>query len=73
MLSVTDQSGLLFNLLHANISIHILHTVPYTFLKVLTRRTCLTIKGLILRLMTISFILTVFINDSVVLIAVRRN
>ena len=73
MLSVTDQSGLLFNLLHANISIHILHTVPYTFLKVLTRRTCLTIKGLILRLMTISFILTVFINDSVVLITVRRN
>ena len=73
MLSVTDQSGLLFNLLQANISIHILHTVPYTFLKVLTRRTCLTIKGLILRLMTISFILTVFINDSVVLITVRRN
>ena len=73
MLSVTDQSGLLFNLLHANISIHILHTVPYTFLKVLTRRTCLTIKGLILRLMNISFILTVFINDSVVLITVRRN
>ena len=73
MLSVTDQSGLLFNLLHANISIHILHTVPYTFLKVLTRRTCLTIKGLILRLMTISFIFTVFINDSVVLITVRRN
>ena len=73
MLSVTDQSGLLFNLLHANISIHILHTVPYTFLKALTRRTCLTIKGLILRLMTISFIFTVFINDSVVLITVRRN
>ena len=73
MLSVTDQSGLLFNLLHANISIHILHTVPYTFLKVLTRRTCLTIKGLILRSMTISFILTVLINDSVVLITLRRN
>ena len=73
MLSVTDQSGLLFNLLHANISMHILHTVPYTFLKVLIRRICLTIKGLILRLMTISFILTVLINDSVVLITVRRN
>ena len=73
MLSVTDQSGLLFNLLHANISIHILHTVPYTFLKVLIRRICLTIKGLILRLMTISFILTVLMNDSVVLITVRRN
>ena len=73
MLSVTDQSGLLFNLLHANISIHILHTVPYTFLKVLIRRICLTIKGLILRLMTISFIITVLINDSVVLITVRRN
>ena len=73
MLSVTDQSGLLFNLLHANISMHILHTVPYTFLKVLIRRICLTIKGLILRLMTISFILTVLMNDSVVLITVRRN
>ena len=71
--ALSDQSGLLFNLLHANISIHILHTVPYTFLKVLTRRTCLTIKGLILRLMTISFILTVLINDSVVLITLRRN
>ena len=31
--------------LHPNISIHILHTVLYTFPKVLTRRICLTIKS----------------------------
>ena len=32
----------LFNPLHPNISMHILHTVLYTFL---TRRICLTIKS----------------------------
>ena len=31
--------------LQPNISMHILHTVLYTFLKVLTRRICLTIKS----------------------------
>ena len=31
--------------LHLNISMHILHTVPYIFPKVLTRRICLTIKS----------------------------
>ena len=30
---------------HPNISMHILHTVLYTFPRVLTRRTCLTIKS----------------------------
>ena len=34
-----------FNSLHPNINMHILHTVLYTFLKVLTRRICLTIAG----------------------------
>ena len=29
---------------HPNISMHILHTVLHIFLKVLTRRKCLTIK-----------------------------
>ena len=33
------------NPLHPNISMHILHTVLYTFPKVLTRRICLTIKS----------------------------
>ena len=33
------------NPLHPNISMHILHTVLYTFLKVLTRRICLTIEN----------------------------
>ena len=31
--------------LHPNISMNILHTVPDTFLKVLTRRICLAIRG----------------------------
>ena len=34
----------LFNPLHPKISMHILHTVLYTFPKVLTRRICLPIK-----------------------------
>ena len=34
-----------FNLVHPQISIYILHTLLYTFLKVLTRRICLTIKA----------------------------
>ena len=29
-----------------NISMHILHTVLYTFVKLLTRRACLTVKTL---------------------------
>ena len=33
------------NPLHPNISLHILHTVLYTFPKVLTRRFCLTTKN----------------------------
>ena len=33
-----------FDPLHPNISMHILHTVLHTFLKVLTRRICLPIK-----------------------------
>ena len=33
-----------FNPLHPNISMHILHTVLYTFHKVLRRRICLTIR-----------------------------
>ena len=38
----------LFNPLHPNISMHILHTVLYTFPKVLTRRICLTVKSFFL-------------------------
>ena len=34
-----------FNLLHLNISMHILHTVLHIFLKLPTRRICLTIQG----------------------------
>ena len=39
------------NPLHPNISIHILHTLVYTFHLVLTRRICSTIKGLFVTLM----------------------
>ena len=34
----------ILNPFHPNISMHILHTVNRAFLKVLTRRICLTIK-----------------------------
>ena len=34
-----------FNLLHLNISMHILHTVPHIFLKLPTGRICLTIQS----------------------------
>ena len=36
---------LLYNPLHPNISMHILHTVQYTFPKVMTRRICATINS----------------------------
>ena len=35
----------IFNLLHLNISMHILHTVLHIFLKLPTGRICLTIQG----------------------------
>ena len=40
-----QQPGHFLNLLHPNISMHILHTVLYTFLMVLTRRIYLKIKS----------------------------
>ena len=39
------NSNCFFNPLHLNIGMHILHTVLYTFTKVLTRRICLTIRA----------------------------
>ena len=38
----------ILNPLHPNISMHILHTVLYTFPKMLTRRICLTIKSFLI-------------------------
>ena len=35
----------LFNPLHSNVIMHILHTVLYIFPKVLTRRMCLLVKS----------------------------
>ena len=39
-----SESSIL-NLSHSNITMHILHTVLYTFLKVQAKRICITIKG----------------------------
>ena len=51
------QSGMVFfNPLHPNISLHILHTVLYTFPMVLKRRICLTVTSFNLELIP-SFIL----------------
>ena len=52
------QSGMVFfNPLHPNISLHILHTVLYTFPTELKRRICLTITSFNLELVIPSFIL----------------
>ena len=52
-----------FNPLQPNISMYTLHTVLYTFPKVLTTRICLTMKSLI-KLVIISYILVTFMRDS---------
>ena len=40
-----EKDTIRVNPLLPNISIHVLHTIHYTFPKVLTRRICLTIKS----------------------------
>ena len=59
--------GIYLTPLHPNISMHILHTVLYIFLKVLTRRICLTIKSLFY-LVIILLILMTFMFDSGVIL-----
>ena len=59
--------GIYLTPLHPNISMHILHTVLYMFLKVLTRRICLTIKSLFY-LVIILLILMTFMFDSGVIL-----
>ena len=59
--------GIYLTPLHPNISMHILHTVLYIFLKVLTRRICLTIKSLFY-LVIILLILMTFMFDSGVML-----
>ena len=54
-----------FNPLHPNMSMHILHTVLYTFPTELKRRICLTITSFNLELMIPSFIL---VRDSEVIL-----
>ena len=43
--AVTEHGKFALTLLNPNISMHILHTVLYTFLILLTKRTCLTIES----------------------------
>ena len=57
----------LFNPLHPNISMHILHTVLYTFPRVLTWRICLTVKSFFY-LVIISLILMTFMLDPGVIV-----
>ena len=53
------------NPLRPNISIYILHTFPYTFLKGLLRRNCLTINGdQSIKVVIISFIFATQMFDS---------
>ena len=40
-----EQAAFRLNLLHPNTSMHILHTVLYTFPEVLSRRICLTVRS----------------------------
>ena len=55
------------NPLHLKIGIHILHTVLCIFIKVLTRRICLTINSFFSRVI-ISFILVTLMCDLVVIL-----
>ena len=58
----------LFYPLHPKISMHILHTALYTFLKVPTRRICLKIKSLLLFIvMIVCFIPMTWMFDSEVM------
>ena len=55
---VDNKRNYCLNPLHPKISMHILHTVFYTFPKVLSRRFCLTIKSMLIisfTLMTLMF------------------
>ena len=60
------KDGFLFgylNFIHPNINMHILHTVLYTFPKVLTRRICFTVKSF-LSWLTFLFILVTLMFGS---------
>ena len=57
-----------FAIFNPHISMHFLHTVYYTFLEMLTRRICLTIKSFFNKLMIISFIFMTLMFDSGVIL-----
>ena len=60
---IVNRTNMVITLFHPNVIMHILHTVLYTFLKVLTRRICLLIKSFFFGDI-ISFILMTLICDS---------
>ena len=60
------------NPLHPNISIHIPYTGLYTFLKVLTRRICLTIKSFYWLVMISLILLTLMYDLGVILLGEIR-
>ena len=68
-LGMAIAKSLTLSPLHPNISIYILHTVLYTFLKVLTRRICLAINNL---LVVISFIFVTLMRDSGVILYLEK-
>ena len=59
--------GIYLTPLHPNISMHILHTVLYMFLKVLTRRICLTIKSLFYLVIILLILMTFMFDLGVIL------
>ena len=64
------KDGFLFgylNFIHPNINMHILHTVLYTFPKVLTRRICFTVKSFLSWLTFLFILVTLMFSSGVIL------
>ena len=64
------KDGFLFgylNFIHPNINMHILHTVLYTFPKVLTRRICFTVKSFLSWLTFLFILVTLMFGSGVIL------
>ena len=64
------KDGFLFgylNFIHPNINMHILHTVLYTFPKVLTRRICFTVKSFLSWLTFLFILVTLMFGSGMIL------
>ena len=62
-----DSSFGYLNFIHPNINMHILHTVLYTFPKVLTRRICFTVKSFLSWLTFLFILVTLMFSSGVIL------